>query len=232
MLWEASAFARMRIACSIVAAGSFMAACSAGPIAPAVSPPDSVPVTPPATPVIVTDDFDRTALGPSWSIQANTGATVSLMSGDFGVGSANLLIASYIGSVLPPDQFSEAELSPAFDGTALKGVQVFVRRQDGPGVTPWRYGFYFNATTGFYTIKYDGGPTAQTDFMREVVGAPPLAGDVIRIEVRGTLIRGLLNGVEVTRVNDGRLTAGLAGLAFNPSRIAPRIVTRWKGGGL
>lgn len=213
---------------SFVVLGATVIACSSGPIAPTVSPPDSVPVTP----IVVSDDFDRTTLGPSWSIQPNTGATVSLSNGDFGVGSANLLIASYVGSTLPPDQFSEAELSPAFDGSALKGVQVFVRRQEGPGITPWRYGFYFNAPTGFYTIKYDGGPTAQTDFMREVAGAPPVAGDVIRIEIRGTLIRGLLNGAEVARVNDGRLTSGQAGLAFNPSRIAPRIVTRWRGGGL
>ncbi len=212
-------------------------ACSgevAAPTSLPLGPNPPVPPIPPVpkVPILVIDDFDRASLGAAWSIQPNTGAVVSLGNGDLGTGSGNLLIASYIGAVFPGDQFSEAEFSAAYDNSALKGVQVFVRRQDGPGVTPWRYGFYYNGPTQKWTIKYDGGPTAGTDFMREIAGAPPAPGDVIRIEARGTLLRGLLNGVEVARVTDARLTSGLAGVAINPWRAAPRTVARWTGGSL
>lgn len=208
--------------------------CSGAPSATQPVTPSPGTPPPPASPgtTVVSDEFDRSTLGTSWSIQTNTGGVVSLVGGDLGTGSGSLLIVSYVGSSLPPDQFSEVRLSTAYDNGAMKGVQVFVRRQGAVGVTAWRYGFHYYNPSGKYTLKYDGGPTTGTDFLQEVAGSPPQPGDVLRIEVRGTTLKGLVNGVEVARATDGRLSGGLAGIAINPARASPRVVARWSGGGL
>ena len=66
-----------------------------------------------------------------------------------------------------------------------------------------------------------------------VVGPPAQPGDIIRIEVRGTRLRGLINGVVIAEGTHAALTSGIPGIAMAAFGTAPAIfLESWRGGTL
>lgn len=181
---------------------------------------------------IVSDDFERASLGPGWRVHLGNPGIVG--GSDLGILSGAFALLSWAAAV-PPDQFSEVQLSPNSDEVD-KGV--FVRRRaDGA-----RYQFHFdtNGTPAepqpHWQIKYDGVPTAQTRILVSNFSTrAPVPGDVLRIEAQGRELRGYLNGKLVLSAQDAANSAGTAGVALLElgGVTAPMaIVERWLGGRL
>lgn len=164
--------------------------------------------------VLVTDDFQRTNLSP-WTIYYGD---VGIVNGTLGMRSkiATLPmkagIVAWSGTLFGPDQFSEGTLGAIIDSNAM--FQVFVRRRVSD---LQRYGFHWNRGNGTWAIKRDGGPAAPT--LVSVPGVGPVAGDVLRVEVRGSVIVGYHNGVPLLTATDGVLLNGEPGAVLHISQV-------------
>jgi hypothetical protein len=111
------------------------------------------------------------------------------------------------GTQLAADQYCEVAISPNVDHKAL--LEVFVRRRKSDKA---RYGFYCMrldndsqpAASYVWGFKLDGIDPgivlASTD------GPRLLAGDTLRIEVMGNLIKGFYNSEEILSTIDSTLT--------------------------
>lgn len=178
------------------------------------------------------DDFERSdgPPGPNWSWQAGIGAPL-IRGGTLGSLDNRLVITWWNTTQFASNQFSEAVIAAGFDTTATFAVQVFVRRQ-GSG-TPWRYGFHFQPPTGEYQLKYDGGSPGIVLATRPGVQFKP--GDVVRIEARGNVLTGYLNGAVILTVTHNALTDGRPGVVINGvGKVGPTRngVEVWRGGDL
>lgn len=180
------------------------------------------------------DAFERAALGPSWSVHAGTPGIVA--GSDLGLLAGSIAILSWTGP-LPADQFSEAEVAAGIDARMQR--QVFVRRRAPDSA---RYAFHYNlgVSPQRWELKYDGVPTPQTRLLATALTpGGPVSGDVIRIEARGSTLRGYKNGRLVLQAQDTaaqRIVGGAAGAAFvlmgeSVARPSP-VFERWAGGGL
>jgi hypothetical protein len=185
------------------------------------------------------DDFERHALGPSWIVLAGPAAIVG--DSDLGVIASGGCAVAWSGSSFGADQWSETTLSNDVDPNML--MQVYVRRRSGDLA---RYAFHWNGDPGRdrWEIKYDGVPTAQTRILASAAGSPPLPGDRLRIEARGTspvVLRGFHNGELLLEADDGAperiVVAGMTGVIARPkqgSTVTPpvAIFECWSGGTL
>jgi len=120
-------------------------------------------------------------------------------------------------------------------------VQAFVRRQNDTGA---RYGFHWNGDPGksVWEIKYDGVPTPQVRILETSNAAPAVQpGDVMRIEVRGNLIEGFLNGILIISATDmdpsAILSTGRPGTTYRFAKESPAVtptpvVESWNAGDL
>lgn len=182
----------------------------------------------------VVDDFFREDLGRNWTVYNGQVGII----GRRGIGVVSrrgpmlgLGIVAYSAAAFRADQFSEAVISRDRDPAML--VQVFVRRRQADAQ---RYGFHWRPLSGEgqWEIKRDGGPAAPV--LTAVPGAQPMPGDTIRIEVRGSVIRGFHNGRRIATAVDPLLTdAGQPGMVFNiyaVTRFPSPAVERWTGGSL
>ena len=183
---------------------------------------------PPGGVTVRADDFERAdgGPGPNWAWQAGVGAP-TIRGGRLGSVDEKLVITWWTPDDFAPDQFSEGVVSPGFDPTTTFGLQVFVRRQDSG--TPWRYGFHFNPSNGNYELKYDGGSPGIVLVSRPGVQFKP--GDVIRIEVRGSILTSFLNGALMLTTTHSALTGGRPGVVINSIFGTTRYAwDLWRGG--
>lgn len=191
------------------------------------------------------DDFERAARGPSWQVQIGdvevvNGSDLGLRSGPAPPQTA-IGIATWVGSRIGPDQYSEATVPGDIADEML--VQAYVRRRDSDSA---RYGFHYDDDPGDvpeWQIKFDGVPTAQTRILARASGPALRPGDTVRIEARGSgpvRLDGYVNGTLVLSATDGHAGAipeGRPGVAFRfgvgttGSFPAP-AVERWRGGEL
>lgn len=188
----------------------------------------------------VIDDFERPALGASWTILPGT--TTSIVgNSDLGVTGIGGCVAAWTGSVFSSDQFGEAELSSAIDPYML--TQVYVRHRASDNA---RYGFHWNGDPGNsrFEIKFDGVPTAQTRILAKLDAPGPRPGDRLRLEVQGTdpvILRGfhqgrlVVTGVDsapnrITTAAEPGLVARMAQGKVNTPPTA--IFESWRGGTL
>jgi len=179
------------------------------------------------------DDFDRAdgPLGPNWSGQAANltieGGEVSMIQANGNAG------AVWAGDTFGPDQFSEVVIGSLNGGSILefRGIQAFARFQSGSAL---RYAFHYFSDGGAYEIKFDGGSPGIV--LASLPAPPPAPGDTIRVEVRGTTIRGFLNGLLLLETTHTQLTDGSVGFVIGlnqGSQFRPRrAVTAWRGGEL
>lgn len=209
---------------------SCMTACSNGPSTPSTPP---APVAPSVLSMsVVSDDFERADLGTNWTVYS--GAVGIVDNRAIGVRSAGgtllgLGLVAWTATMFGTDQFSEAVLSPNIDAQAQ--FQVFVRRRVSDRQ---RYGFHWNLSASRWELKRDGGPAAPV--LATASGTPLAAGDVLRIEARGTTLRGFRNGTLVLTAEDSVLAGqGEPGMALNVrfvTRFPAPFAERWNGGSL
>lgn len=183
---------------------------------------------------LVSDDFERAALGPNWNVHVGNPGIVS--GSDLGLLSGAIAILSW-AAPLPADQFSQAEIAADIDPQMQR--QVFVRRRASDGA---RYALHYNLRRGEegWEIKYDGVPTPQTKLLATAATpSRPVAGDVIRVEAEGNSIRGYKNGrlvLQATDTSTQKLTAGTPGMAFpfvpGPVPRPSPVFETWTGGEL
>lgn len=199
------------------------------------SPRDSVALLKESRPVtdVVSDSFERAALGSSWSIHVGTPGVVA---GNLGLLSGSIAILSW-AAPLPADQFSEAEIAAGI--RPLMQRQVFVRRRASDSA---RYALHYNlgVSPQRWELKYDGVPPSQTKLLATATTpSGPVPGDVIRIEAERDVLRGYKNGRLVVQANDTsaqRIVTGAPGTAFvligdSVAQPSP-VFESWAGGAL
>jgi hypothetical protein len=179
------------------------------------------------------DDFQAAQLGGGWRVYNGAAGVVN---GELGIatqsgGMLGLGLVAWQGGTFAADQFSEALIAPDKATDAL--LQVFVRRRTSDSQ---RYGFHWNPDFGGrWELKRDGG---QPGIVLATLSAPrgPGPGDVLRIEVDGSQLRGLYNGaVALTAVDTDLVEPGQPGMALNVGRMVhfpAAFVARWSGGSL
>lgn len=168
----------------------------------------------------VMDDFERSQLGPNWTVYNGNPHIVG--NSDFGA-DQGLNIATWTADAFSADQYAQGQLSSPLDTT---NSMVFVRRRISD---LQRYGFVWVDNTyppcqaldpgwasgsGGVLLKRDGGvgaPTLACAQMAMVVG-----GDVLRIEAQGTSLRGYVNGQLVIQTTDSEIPSGEPGFAMAP----------------
>ena len=180
----------------------------------------------------VDDDFDRSVLGQNWIVyNGAVGIVNSRAIGVLGVSgdSLGLGIVAWNASSFSADQFSEGVISA--DGDPRAASQVFVRRRTSDRQ---RYGFHWSPFAGRWELKRDGGVNAPV--LAAAMGPPVAPGDRIRIEARGTAIRGYRNGVLILTAEDSVLAeAGQLGMVLNVAQIMrfpAAFFDSWSGGSL
>jgi len=189
----------------------------------------------PAPPGALTaaDNFDRAdgPLGPNWGGQT---ANLTLESGEVSmIQTTGNTGAVWAADAFGPDQFSEVVIGSLNGGSILdfRGIQVFTRFQSA---TSLRYAFHYFADIGDYQIKFDGGTPGEV--LATLPAPPPGPGDVLRVEVRGSTIRGFVNGQLVLQATHTQLTGGEIGFLIGYTQggqVRPRrTVTAWAGGEL
>ena len=164
----------------------------------------------------VKDDFERAALGGDWTVYLGNAAIVG--SSNLGASAASgIHIAGWTATTLGADQVIEARLT-ADPSVSLMETQVFGRRRTSDVA---RYGLHYHVFAGLWELKYDGVPTEDTRLLAtDGVAAPPSAGSVLRLEIKGTgatvNIKGYHNGFLILEANDTDVdritTAGPVGL--------------------
>lgn len=188
------------------------------------------------------DEFERDTLGPSWAVAL--GSVGICNRSDLGLTSSSPIgIVSWVGSNLGPDQHSDATI--AADRPSNMLLQVYARRRQSDGA---RYGLHYDDDLGdgspgasAWQIKFDGVPNAQTRILASRAAPGPSAGDVIRLEVRGSgpvELKGFRNGTLILTATDSSasaITNGSPGMAFRlrvgtSTRYPAPVVERWSGG--
>ena len=194
---------------------------------------DSTSTGPPGQPVTASDNFERAdgPLGPNWQVQNNN---LTIESGEVSMVQVNGNVgATWIADSFGPDQFSELTVGTMNGGsiTQFRGLQAFARIQPGGSA---RYGFHYYSGGGQYELKYDGVTPGVV--LVSLTANPPVTGDVLRIEVVGSTLRGYLNGQLLLQTTHTQLTAGSPGfvIGLDPgATFRPRrAVASWRGGDL
>lgn len=158
----------------------------------------------------VSDDFERASLGGTWTNYNGTADIIG--SAAWGApSSAPVYICGYTATTPGANQVVEAAIVSA-QSTSLMEVQIFGRRRSSDSA---RYAFHYHAADEQWEIKYDGVATEDTRILDfDAVTPPPVAGSVLRMEIRGTgstvNIRGYHNGLLLCEADDtdaDRITA-------------------------
>ena len=178
------------------------------------------------------DDFNRAngALGSNWTTwNLNFGAHQPFISSNkvFGYADAPDNGGYWNANAAPADQFSQAVVAGAISINTWLGVVV---RSDATGANLYNM-IYFNNGGGYELRLYrkSGGSTyTQIGSTFSLPGALT-AGDVIRIEVQGTTVTGLVNGVSKLSTTDSNISSGQPGIAFFAGSDA---LDNWQGGAL
>lgn len=172
---------------------------------------------------IVADDFtraDSTGLGANWTQTGLGGATIDVIGNQAGedhtsnFGAAYYSGASWTGGV---DQYAEMALTVLQSG---KDVGPAVRMNGSPfGGTGGVYLFVINDTdaaialgsSSFSVALYKCVNTTFTQLGASVTGVTVSANDVLRIEVQGTTIRGVIQGSTIITRTDSAVASGNPG---------------------
>ena len=160
---------------------------------------------------LVSDDFNRADLGSNWTQNTGTSGTVSSTSWGI-ITSGNIAVASWAGSTTPAvDQYAEATIAPGWSAASSKlllGLNVRRRSADSA-----RYMLSYDNDTGDaepavqWIMKYDGvAPESTRLILTNAVLGAPVAGDRLRVEVRGSgatvSLIGFLNGTVIFEGTD------------------------------
>jgi len=179
---------------------------------------------PPAGGLILSDNFNRSdaaSLGANWT-SASSWSIVSNQASKSGTDDYTV----YTTTLGTPDHWSEFQLTASNAGAYLV---VNARRPSGTDNTTNATGYLFFVDPGSFapTIGNSIGGSYSTLITGTALGGWPASG-VIRIEVSGTTIRGLVNNVQVVSTTDSSITTGnFAGFNCNFN-----VVDNWRAGTL
>ncbi len=193
------------------------------------------------------DDFERSSLGPNWTIvYPNSGNQVQIIgNSDLGMvsGPEGFFLANWTGSTFAADQYSEVVIP--LDAAPGWAYQSYVRWRASDRA---RYGFGLdndpNQTQyyGKWYFKFDGvaGPeTRMFGLADNATGRQPGPGDTLRVEIRGYTLYGYWNGQLVLTATDtaaNRISDGVPGMAArvatgNQAITQPaKVWESWAGG--
>jgi hypothetical protein len=183
-------------------------------------------MTPPAPDLDpAVDDFERTNLGDTWAVAFGTPAIIN--ASDFGATASGASHAGWQGSAFSADQFCEGEMAAGWN--PANSIQLCVRSTLQTGA---RYGFrWLGGAGGNIELRYHNGPTSV--LLASAGGHTLSAGDVMRIEAVGSVIRGYINGGLVLTGNDGNLAGGTASVVvFFGSGTSVSFLESWSGGSI
>jgi hypothetical protein len=184
--------------------------------------------------LIASDDFNRAdgALGANWADIDPTWGTVSITSNKVGGGSGEGAASRWIGAgSFIDDQYA----SVVVGGIATTNDWVGAMVRVGAGT---------NASRSYYLLAFTDTAPQQTYLVKVVVGTSTTLktdtsvswanGDRIEIEVEGTTLRGMKNGVALGggyTVTDSSISSGLPGIWCNSNT---HLITGddWQGGNL
>jgi len=180
---------------------------------------------------VSTENFSGTSgalPNPPWT-QQRTSATVRRNGSGLGIGSANPndLHAFYNGATFNSDQYSQVRIAGGL--ASNKQYAIVLVRASGVG----------DALEKNYAFATDGGSGAtHTDLSRNINGTQTIlrnfattfaAGDVMKIDVVGTLVTCYKNGVSLGTYTDASLASGSPGVGMYGSSVT---IDDWEGGSL
>jgi hypothetical protein len=184
-------------------------------------------------PTSVTDDFERASIGSNWSDGPGWYNTVAISSGAIrasGTGSPSSG-ARYTATTLNADQWSEIEIKTLVnDGNTL--VYPFVR------MSTIAEGYYIRveqdaSDASLQIWRHDGGGSFTAIGTDYLPGSTISAGDVVRLEVVGSQLRGYLNGVLFDTVTDTNYTSGQPGIGVAANTaVADAEIESWSAGNM
>jgi hypothetical protein len=139
------------------------------------------------------------------------------------VSGSGISTAIWQASQFSPDQFCQAEISSDWDSQQTFQLNVRFGVFGGTG-----YGL--RRTPEAYELRRLGGNGA---LLASLTSAAPLPGETIRIEVQGSVIRGLVGGSVILTATDAQHSAGLAGTSFaTQSGVPAAFFESWAAGSL
>jgi hypothetical protein len=170
------------------------------------------------------DDFERASLGPNWLVLSGMPGIID--NSDLGTLAAGIHFVAWQGSQFLPDQFCEGQIAAGWSST--DSLQLSVRLNP---VTRTRYGLRWLGSSGVLDMRrFDVGGSV---LLASVPGQTLNPGDVVRIDVQGSTIRGLINGSLVFSPSDSVLTGGTVGVAMSQEGSMPGpFLESWSGGSL
>jgi hypothetical protein len=115
---------------------------------------------------------------------------------------------------LPPNQFLQGTVFRAAGYTAGHEIELLARFSITPN-TARGYEVYWSTNGGLYIVRWNG---AVNDFTPLATINAGLAngGDVVRVEVMGTIITVKINGSSVLTHSDSTWSSGQPGIGLNP----------------
>lgn len=210
---------------------SLMAAALAAACGPREAP------TPPAAPAAMhpADDFEystRGNLGRAWyTVEPAYTVEVGQVSTRDDLKGTTLAVWR---AEAPPDQFAEIKVGDLAGGSfaEFRGLQVFVRLKTLGGKE--RVALHYSSDAGRYEIRHeDQAPRVLAQTLKR---PPPQLGDVLRLEARGDLYVGLLNGEPLLQTTGPRLDGRHAGFAVGIDMftigVPRRVIDAWASGGV
>ena len=172
-----------------------------------------------SAPSVYTDDFQAYSTGNlnnqgNWK-QCQNNILVSDTAGDKRIdGVDSVESCSYIDGTYPNDQFAEVTIDAI--GTSNQSFTGPAVRCNAGGN---RYQVYLS-TSEIYCDKWVGGTSTALDSV--TTGFSPVAGDILRLEIAGNVLRVLLNGSPITNLGDanGYITDGASSIASGNPGVA------------
>lgn len=137
------------------------------------------------------------------------------------LGNANCT-ESYNGVSWPNDQYSETTLGANLNATGSAGPAVRCSTSD------WSQYAVICDTGGAHLVKFVAGAfTGLGDY----TAVPPVAGDVVRLEIQGTNLTVKVNGATVLGpIGDSDIAAGRTGIYIEEAAAGDHEIDAWAGG--
>ena len=144
-----------------------------------------------------------------------------------GNAAADFSVSIWTGDTFDDDQYSEITI--ALSGSGTMGAGVCVRGVDGgSGAEGYSLMQDSSGLTFLEQLNNGGSSDALVEETLTALGA----GEILRLEIEGSTLRGYFDGTEEQNETDATYTAGDAGVAFYDDQGAEFRADSWEGGNL
>lgn len=184
--------------------------------------------------VLATDNFNRAnanPIGGNWT--TIFGVNAMQIAGNIMTPSAlggNDCGAYYNAITWPANQYSQAQITVTGGTTALAGMGVAVRVQPAASAVVTYYVLVMDHQVGNNVFLWKNVAGTLTSLWQRTVTFNN--GDLLRLEARGTILRGLINGVAIgADTVDTSIATGNVGIYYSSIETAASA-DNWEGGAL